>query len=79
MDSGPTCQTTSVSCGREQVESLKVYRAVGRLGYPVKMIGRVGTDSFGSQLITDVGSMGVDCSRIGTSEGSSGAARDPGF
>ena len=48
--------------------------AVGRLGYPVQMIGRLGQDAFGDQLRTHMQSVGVDCSGIATSEGSSGVA-----
>lgn len=48
--------------------------AVGRLGYPVRMIGRVGDDAFGSQLIANLQSAGVDCRSVAVSEGSSGVA-----
>jgi ribokinase len=48
--------------------------AVGRLGYPVRLIGRLGNDSFGQQLRTHMQSVGVDCSGITTSHGASGVA-----
>jgi ribokinase len=48
--------------------------AVARLGYPVHMIGRVGTDEFGSQLRAHLESAGVNTSGVLTSEGASGVA-----
>lgn len=48
--------------------------AVGRLGYPVRMIGRVGNDAFGAQLIEQLQPAGVDCESVGISEGPSGVA-----
>ncbi len=48
--------------------------AVARLGYPVRMIGRVGNDSFGSQLRAQLESAAVDCSALAVSEGPSGVA-----
>lgn len=48
--------------------------AVGRLGYPVHMIGRIGSDAFGTQLISNLQSAGVDCNGVAHSEGSSGVA-----
>ena len=48
--------------------------AVGRLGYPVQMIGRVGKDAFGNQLRQNLAESGVDVSSVMTSEGSSGVA-----
>src|SRR3954470_5853688 len=48
--------------------------AIGRLGYPVRMIGRVGNDSFGSQLLGELKSAGVDCESVAVSAGSSGVA-----
>ncbi len=48
--------------------------AVARLGYPVRMIGRLGDDAFGSQLRSHLESTGVDASGIGTSHGASGVA-----
>jgi ribokinase len=48
--------------------------AVARLGYPVRMIGRVGTDSFGREARLHLENAGVDTECVGTSEGSSGIA-----
>jgi ribokinase len=48
--------------------------AVARLGYPVRMIGRLGSDPFGAQLKTHLESAGVDTAGIATSEGTSGVA-----
>ncbi len=48
--------------------------AIARLGYPVKMIGRVGTDSFGSDAIRHLKTVGVDAGLVGTSDGPSGIA-----
>ncbi|MBA2677608.1 MAG: ribokinase [Ktedonobacteraceae bacterium] len=48
--------------------------AVGRLGYPVRMIGRVGNDAFGTQLKASLESASVDIEGVVTSEGSSGVA-----
>jgi ribokinase len=48
--------------------------AVARLGYPVKMIGKVGSDAFGSQLRSSLEQAGVDVSAIETVEDSSGVA-----
>ncbi len=49
--------------------------AVARLGLPVAMIGRVGDDAFGQQLIQTLSNEGVRCDRISTSIGqSSGVA-----
>jgi ribokinase len=48
--------------------------AVSRLGYPVRMIGRLGSDSFGAQLRAHLESAGVDAAGIRTSEGNSGVA-----
>jgi ribokinase len=48
--------------------------AVARLGYPVHMIGRVGSDAYGSTLRDRLHSVGVDISSIAVSEGSSGVA-----
>lgn len=48
--------------------------AVARLGYPVRMIGRVGTDSFGREARLHLRTAGVDTECVGTSEGSSGIA-----
>lgn len=48
--------------------------AIARLGYPVRMIGRTGDDAFGAQLRDGLLDAGVDISRIGVSQGSSGVA-----
>lgn len=48
--------------------------AVGRLGYPVRMIGRVGNDAFGVELRTNLQRASVDVSGVVTTEGSSGVA-----
>ncbi|HEY1807042.1 MAG TPA: ribokinase [Acidobacteriaceae bacterium] len=48
--------------------------AVARLGHPVKMIGRVGRDSFGPGQVQYLRSAGVDCTGVAETEGSSGVA-----
>jgi ribokinase len=48
--------------------------AVARLGYPVHMIGRVGSDAYGAQLRGHLHSAGVEIASIAVSEGSSGVA-----
>jgi ribokinase len=48
--------------------------AVARLGFPVRMIGCLGNDSFGAQLRAHLESEGVDIGGIATSEGPSGVA-----
>lgn len=48
--------------------------AVGRLGYPVRMIGRLGNDTFGAQLRKHLEDAGVDTAGVATSEGTSGVA-----
>lgn len=48
--------------------------AVGRLGYPVRMIGRLGNDAYGEQLRASLEAAGVDTSSVAISEGSSGVA-----
>ena len=48
--------------------------AVGRLGYPVTMIGRVGGDAFGEELRASLKSSGVDTSGVKSVAGSSGVA-----
>jgi ribokinase len=48
--------------------------AIARLGYPVRMIGRVGTDSFGRDALQHLKSDGVGVELVGTSDGSSGIA-----
>ena len=48
--------------------------AVGRLGYPVSMIGRVGDDAFGTELRAGLESAGVGTTGVATSPGASGVA-----
>lgn len=48
--------------------------AVARLGYPVHMIGRLGTDSFGAQLRAHLEQTGVDTAGVLSSDGASGVA-----
>jgi ribokinase len=48
--------------------------AVARLGYPVRLIGRLGNDEFGSQLRSHLESSGVDIAGVATSDGTSGVA-----
>jgi ribokinase len=48
--------------------------AVGRLNYPVQMIGRVGSDAFGEQLRAQLVSAGVDTNNVMTTDGPSGVA-----
>jgi ribokinase len=48
--------------------------AIARLGHPVHMIGKVGSDSFGERLRSGLEQAGVDISAVGTVEDSSGVA-----
>lgn len=48
--------------------------AVARLGYPVHIIGRIGSDNFGTQLREHLESGGVDCGVLAVSPGPSGVA-----
>src|ERR1700761_6997490 len=48
--------------------------AIARLGYPVRMIGRVGNDVFGEQLRSGLQQAGVDISGVWQAEDSSGVA-----
>jgi ribokinase len=48
--------------------------AVARLGYPVRMIGRLGNDEFGLQLRAHLKAAGVEIAGVATSEGTSGVA-----
>lgn len=48
--------------------------AVARLGYPVRMIGRLGNDAFGAQLRSHLEYSGVDVAAVVTTAGSSGVA-----
>src|SRR5215470_5387093 len=48
--------------------------AVAKLGYPIRMIGRVGSDSFGEGLRSQLLRSGVDVTRVSVSQGPSGVA-----
>jgi len=48
--------------------------AIARLGYPVRMIGRVGSDRFGAELLRGLKLAGVETSGVKTVEGNSGVA-----
>lgn len=48
--------------------------AIARLGYPVRMIGRVGSDWFGREARVHLGRAGVDTELVETVEGASGVA-----
>ena len=48
--------------------------AVARLGYPVRLIGRLGNDTFGADLRTNLEKAGVEISGVSTSDGASGVA-----
>ena len=48
--------------------------AVARLGYPVRLIGRLGNDTFGAELRTHLQKAGVDITGVSTSDGVSGVA-----
>ena len=48
--------------------------AIARLDYPVRMLGMVGSDLFGEQLLTHLRNVGVDVTGVNTVEGSSGTA-----
>ena len=48
--------------------------AIGRLDYPVQLIGRLGDDGFGTQLREHLRGAGVGLSGVMTSEGPSGVA-----
>jgi len=48
--------------------------AVARLGYPVQLVGKVGTDAFGEQLLSYLLEAGVDVAAVEKHEGSSGVA-----
>jgi ribokinase len=48
--------------------------AVARLGYPVRLIGRLGSDTFGADLRISLEEAGVDIGGVSTSDGSSGVA-----
>jgi ribokinase len=48
--------------------------AVARLGYPVRLIGRLGNDMFGAELRTHLEKTGVEITGVSTSDGVSGVA-----
>jgi ribokinase len=48
--------------------------AVARLGYPVRLIGRLGNDTFGDELRTHLEKAGVETTGVSTSDGASGVA-----
>src|SRR5215831_1730126 len=48
--------------------------AAARLGYPVRMIGNVGTDAFGEELRAQLVRSGVDAFAVRTTKGPSGVA-----
>jgi ribokinase len=48
--------------------------AVARLGYPVRLIGRLGSDPFGAQLRMHLESTGVDVAGVAKNDGTSGVA-----
>jgi ribokinase len=48
--------------------------AVARLGYPVRLIGRLGNDTFGAKLRTHLEQAGVEVTGVSTSDGASGVA-----
>lgn len=48
--------------------------AVARLGYPVQLIGKVGTDVFGAQLLSYLREAGVGVDAVQKHEGTSGVA-----
>jgi len=48
--------------------------AVAKLGYPVSMVGNVGSDAFGTQLRDGLKHAGVDATYVNTVEGTSGVA-----
>lgn len=47
---------------------------IGRLAHPVHLIGRVGSDAFGKELLDSLEDVGVDTSPVGVSAGPSGIA-----
>jgi ribokinase len=48
--------------------------AVAKLGYPASIVGNVGDDAFGPQLLTAMGDAGVDTTFVNQIPGSSGVA-----
>lgn len=47
---------------------------IGKLGHPVHMIGRVGSDTFGTELLESLEKLGVNTAAVGISPGPSGIA-----
>jgi ribokinase len=47
---------------------------IGRLGYPVHMIGRIGSDAFGSELRDSLDTAGVNTTAVSVSAAASGIA-----
>src|SRR4051795_7625707 len=43
--------------------------AIGRLGYPVSMVAKVGDDEFGGRLLQGLTAAGVDVAAVGTAKG----------
>jgi ribokinase len=48
--------------------------AAARLGYPVAMVAKVGSDVYGAQLLENLARAGVDAAAVARAEGSSGLA-----
>ena len=48
--------------------------AVARLGYPVQMVGKVGSDIFGAQMLEKLAGVGVETAAVGKAPGSTGVA-----
>lgn len=48
--------------------------AVGRLGYPVQILGRIGSDGFGEQVRQSLIEAGIDTAPMAIAEGASGTA-----
>ena len=48
--------------------------AIGRLGHPVTMIGKIGTDPFSANLLAHLNNVGVDTAGISQIDGSCGVA-----
>ncbi|HEX4029504.1 MAG TPA: ribokinase [Terracidiphilus sp.] len=48
--------------------------AAARLGYPVAMVAKVGSDVYGAQLLENLAGAGVDADAVARAEGSSGLA-----
>ncbi|HLY40537.1 MAG TPA: ribokinase [Terracidiphilus sp.] len=65
---GTNFQTTPGGKGANQAV------AAARLGYPVEMVGLVGTDMYGQALLDNLAAAGVQADGMGRAEGSSGLA-----